>query len=97
MTARVVVVKSLWFVLLIGCGGAQAPTPPANTPPSAGSSNAAPAAGKFHCHLDCSGQAKHGYGATEEEARAAAGAFIETTCKPEDGQYFLVCDPPSGD
>jgi hypothetical protein len=91
-------VKSLWFVVLIGCGGAPAATTPANQgAPAAGSATAAPADGKFHCHLNCSGQEKHGYGATEEEARAAAGAFIKTTCKPEDGQYFLVCDPPLAD
>lgn len=92
-------VKSLYLlVLLVGCGGGSpapaAPTHQGATPNAeSGSSAAAPPDSKFACHLNCSGQEKHGYGATEEEARADASRFIESTCKPEDGQYFLVCNP----
>jgi len=85
-------------MFLIGCGGgSKAPAKLANqggTPSADSSPNAAaPADSKFACHLNCSGQEKHGYGATEDEARTDVKRFIETTCKPEDGQHFIVCNP----
>jgi len=91
-------VKSLCVViLLMGCGGSKAPITPATqsaTPPTDSSATTvAPAGSKFACHLNCSGQENHGYGVTEEEARTDVKRFIKTTCKPEDGQYFIVCNP----
>lgn len=79
----------------MGCGGSKAPIAPANqgAPTDSSASTVAPAGSKIACHLNCSGQEKHGYGVTEEEARADVKRFIETTCKPEDGQYFIVCNP----
>lgn len=49
---------------------------------------------KVVCHLSCSGTEATGQGATEEEARADVSQHIEANCKPEDGQYFVFCDPP---
>ena len=46
------------------------------------------------CHLSCSGTEAKGYGATEEEAREDVSQYIDQNCKPEDGQYFVFCDPP---
>jgi hypothetical protein len=46
------------------------------------------------CHLSCSGTETSASGATEEEARAAVTRHVRQSCRPEDGQYFVFCDPP---
>lgn len=48
---------------------------------------------EFVCHLDCSEREAAAYGTTEEEARAAARALVDTLCNPDDGQFFIFCDP----
>lgn len=77
--------------------------PAANAPTTAGPDNASdeaadpaatPEGGQVVCHLDCSGTEATGQGATEEEARADVSRYIDENCKPEDGQYFIFCDPP---
>ena len=49
---------------------------------------------KVVCHLSCSGTEATGEGATEEAAREDVSQYIDQNCKPEDGQYFIFCDPP---
>lgn len=92
--------KLLGLVVLsicIGCGGGStAPAAPSNQDPGAPAGPAAatpPEGSKFACHLNCSGQEKHGYGVTEEEANANARKLVESTCNPDDGQHFIVCNP----
>ena len=86
-------------MLLIGCKveatDQPAPTaaPAPATTPAADEDARAPTAGQVACHLDCSGQERTAYGATEEQARAAARQLVEATCRPEDGQFFIFCDP----
>jgi len=86
-------------MLSIGCKvgptdqPAPAPAPAPAAPPAADEDANAPTAGQVACHLDCSGQERTAYGATEEQARAAARQLVSTTCRPEDGQFFIVCDP----
>lgn len=46
------------------------------------------------CHLECSGTESSASAATEVEARAVLTGRVRETCRPEDGQYFIVCDPP---
>ena len=53
----------------------------------------AAAAGQITCALSCSGVEKTAQGSTEEEARAAATALVESTCDLDDGQYFITCLP----
>lgn len=53
----------------------------------------APAAGQITCALNCSGVEKTAQGSTEEDARAAATALVESTCNLDDGQYFITCLP----
>lgn len=54
---------------------------------------APPAGAQVVCHLDCSGNQADGYGATEAEARADVTQHVDKLCKPEDGQYFIFCEP----
>ena len=100
------IASALFLVILVGCKSA--PEQPAATSPEPGTVTpeapeapeaegpaAAPGEtpeGQVACHLDCSGQERTTYGATEEESRAAAQQLVAETCRPEDGQYFIVCD-----
>ncbi len=95
---------ALAAALATGCGGSGGPAGAAGSSEATGPDNAggteAPAEGvpdgaRFVCHLSCSGEERSGYGATEEEAHAAAASHVEQTCRPEDGQYFIFCDPLS--
>jgi len=85
---------ALTAVLAIGCSKSTAPAAaPTNAGGTSEPTDGPPAGSKFVCHLDCSGNEAAGYGATEEEARAAAQSYVEDKCNPDDGQYFIVCDP----
>lgn len=84
-------------VLAVSC--TKSPASPATSDPvnaggEAAPSGDSPAVTKVICHLDCSGTEATGSGATEEEARADVSQYVEKNCKPEDGQYFIFCDPP---
>lgn len=97
------------LLTLIGCKGGAPDQPDAAAPATqpveaepasadtAAPESSDPPAGQIACHLDCSGQERTAYGATEEEARAAAREFVDEICKPEDGQFFIVCDPPAAE
>jgi len=101
------VASGLLVVMLIGCKGG-APEQPAAEPAPAGPAvvvepapatepaAAEPQDGQVACHLSCSGQERTAYGASEEQARAAAQKLVEATCRPEDGQFFIFCDPVFG-
>lgn len=70
------------------------PSPPDRAKEAAPAAHGAiPEGSRFFCHLNCSGTESITYGKTEEEARAAALALVGEKCRPEDGQYFLVCEP----
>ena len=100
------VTSGLLVLMLIGCKGGS-PEQPAAEPAAAEpavvaepgpATEPAPAAepapaGQVACHLNCSGQERTAYGASEEQARAAAQQLVKATCRPEDGQFFIVCDP----
>lgn len=102
---KMVCALGLAAALAIGCGGSPGSAGPTTTthpatttdPANAGGAEASggdvPDGAKFVCHLICSGTETSGYGATEEDAHADAARHIEHNCKPEDGQYFIVCDP----
>ncbi|MBK9033138.1 MAG: hypothetical protein IPL61_18020 [Myxococcales bacterium] len=84
---------------VIAAGCAKSPASPSTAAPAnagggAATSSDVPDEPKVVCHLDCSGTEATGYGATEEEARADVARHVEQNCKPEDGQYFIFCDPP---
>jgi len=81
----------LGVVFAGGCAKSPAPATPANAGGEAATAGDAP---QVVCHLSCSGTEASGQGATEEEARADVSQHIEHNCKPEDGQYFIFCDPP---
>lgn len=87
---------SLVFAAAVAIGCSKPAAPPGSP---TGGGEVTPADGaaegaKVVCHLSCSGTEAKGYGATEEEARTDVGQHIKTNCKPEDGQYFIFCDPP---
>ena len=90
-------VFGIWVLAAVIAGGcatsspAPAPAVPANAGGEAATTGDAP---KVVCHLSCSGTEATGTGATEEEARADVSQYIAQNCKPEDGQYFIFCDPP---
>ena len=94
------IASALFVVMLVGCKSAPeqpaaASPDPGTVAPEAEGPAAAPGEtpeGQVACHLDCSGQERTTYGATEEESRAAAQQLVAETCRPEDGQYFIVCD-----
>lgn len=71
-----------WGLALTALGCAGAPPAPAEAPSTG-----------YACHLNCSGAESTFRGATEAEARAAATDRVKDQCRPEDGQYFLVCEP----
>lgn len=48
---------------------------------------------RFSCALNCSGVEKIATGATEQEAYAAARALVPDVCNPDDGQFFITCEP----
>ena len=78
-------------VVLVGMGCSGRSKEPAAAPDA---DEGAPAAsGQVVCHLDCSGQERQASAATQEEAQAALRAMVDETCRPEDGQYFIFCDP----
>ena len=76
-------------MLAVGCARSPATSPSTSAPPGD-----APAGTTVTCHLECSGTHAVGSGATEAEARTDVSQHIEKNCKPEDGQYFIFCDPP---
>lgn len=84
------------FAAAIAGGCASTPSSAAPAAPANASGEAAAASDgpKVVCHLSCSGTEATGSGATEEEAREDVSQYIEQNCKPEDGQYFVFCDPP---
>ncbi len=90
--------KMMFGVLLLAAvfAGGCASSPAAPAAPANAGGEAAPATDgpKVVCHLSCSGTEASGTGATEEEARADVSQYIDQNCKPEDGQYFVFCDPP---
>lgn len=96
MRDRMTVFGILVFAAAIAAGCASSSAPAPAGPANAGGEAAAPAgdAPKVTCHLSCSGTEAKGYGATEEEAREDVSQYIDQNCKPEDGQYFVFCDPP---
>jgi hypothetical protein len=82
--------------LAIGCS--KGPSSPAPAGPTKAGGVVAPAGdapdgARFVCYLECSGTQAKGYGATEEAAHADVRRHVKTNCKPEDGQYFIFCDP----
>ncbi len=84
-------------VLAVSC--TKSPASPATSDPGNAGGEAAPPGdnpegAKVICHLECSGTEATGSGATEMEARADVTRYVEQNCKPEDGQYFIFCDPP---
>jgi len=83
----------LCFVAMsaLGCAG-PSKAPVAQTTPS-GTAEAVPEGSKVVCHLDCSGKQEKAYGPTEEEARANVRQFVSKICNPDDGQYFIFCEP----
>ena len=91
------VFESLVLATVLAGGCAKSPGTPSPAAPENASGTAAPAsdAPKVVCHLSCSGTEAKGYGATEEEAREDVSQYIDQNCKPEDGQYFVFCDPPT--
>lgn len=95
MRDRMMLVGILVLVAAIagGCASSSSKAPAA--PANAGGEPAPASEGpKVVCHLSCSGTEASGSGATEEEARADVSQYIDQNCKPEDGQYFIFCDPP---
>ncbi len=90
---------TLVIAAMVAVGCAKSPAAPAPSDPASGGGEAAtpgddPEGTKVTCHLECSGTEATGTGATEEEARADVKQYIDQNCKPEDGQYFIFCDPP---
>jgi hypothetical protein len=82
--------RTPWLLLIvavfaIGCSKSSSSPAPAS-PTTEGAQVA--------CTLECSGTVAKGYGATEAEARADVSQHVKENCKPEDGQYFIFCDPP---
>ena len=84
-----------------GCAKPAASSPPASAgggeaPPSTSPGDdpgAPPVGSKFYCLLSCSGTETKAYGLSEEEAHENVRAFVSEKCRPDDGQYFIVCDP----
>jgi len=86
----------LAIVFAVGCAKSPVAKPPASGSATTTEEAAAPTppeGAKVLCHLDCSGNEAQAYGATEEEARANVRKFVAEKCKPEDGQFFIFCDP----
>lgn len=75
--------------------GQDSAAPPVDASGGGGSSadTAVPEGAKVVCNLDCSGNQAKGYGVDEAEARADVSKNVEKLCKPEDGQYFIFCEP----
>jgi hypothetical protein len=91
---KMTVLWSLGIAAVLAVGCAKSATPAAE-PANAGTEEPPVAeTEQVTCHLECSGTHATGTGATEEEAREDVGQHIEANCKPEDGQYFIFCDPP---
>jgi hypothetical protein len=91
MHDRMTTVWTLVIATMLAVGCAKSPaSAPATAPPPGDD----PAGTEVTCHLECSGTHATGSGATEAEARADVSQHVEQNCKPEDGQYFIFCDPP---
>lgn len=95
MRDRMMMVGILALVAAIA-GGCASTAPAPAAPANASGEEAAPTSEgpQVVCHLSCSGTEATGYGATEEAARKDVSQYIDQNCKPEDGQYFIFCDPP---
>lgn len=95
MRDRMMMVGILALIAAIA-GGCASSSPAPAAPANAGGEEAAPTGEgpKVVCHLSCSGTEATGYGATEAAAREDVSQYIDQNCKPEDGQYFIFCDPP---
>lgn len=83
----------VFFVSAMIAGACSKPTPPPSLGSTDGESPAASGTSRVVCTLDCSGNEAKGYGATEEEARADVRRHVSEQCAPDDGQYFIFCEP----
>jgi|JI10StandDraft_1071094.scaffolds.fasta_scaffold19740_10 hypothetical protein len=94
MRDRMTMVGILVLAAALAVGCASSPAAPAAPANASGEAAVATDGPKVVCHLSCSGTEATGEGATEEAAREDVSQYIDQNCKPEDGQYFIFCDPP---